>query len=122
MRFIKRRFSAIHATFMSLTLCVTAVSGLSPVTAYAAIDELVTTTARGRSEAIKDVPATVAVISQDNIEALGIERVEDFVNLVPGVTIVDAAEVGDTAAFQFDAGRCLYFAPDGSRISAEGDT
>ena len=96
MRSMKRRFSAVRLTITSLLISATALTGLGPVTVSAAIDELVTTTARGRSEAIKDVPATVAVISQDNIEALGIERVEDFINLVPGVTIVDAAEVGDT--------------------------
>jgi iron complex outermembrane receptor protein len=69
---------------------------LGPLTASAAMDELVTTTARGRTEAVKDVPASIAVISQDEIEVLGIQRAEDFINLVPGVTIVDAAEVGDT--------------------------
>lgn len=96
MRYLNARLSSVHPLIASLILCTIAITGTGPVTVQAAIDELVTTTARGRSEAIKDVPATVAVISQDNIEALGIERVEDFVNLVPGVTIVDAAEVGDT--------------------------
>jgi len=42
------------------------------------------------------VPASVAVISQSDIEALGVQRVEDFINLVPGVTLVDAGDVGDT--------------------------
>ncbi|KAA3632554.1 MAG: hypothetical protein DWQ08_03330 [Proteobacteria bacterium] len=63
-----------------------------PSPALAAIDELVTTTARGRTEAVRDVPATIAVISREDIESAGIERVENFINLVPGVTIVDAAE------------------------------
>ena len=96
MRYLKGRISSVQTLISSLALCGMTLTAATPITAFAALDELVTTTARGRSEAIKDVPATVAVINQDSIEALGIERVEDFINLVPGVTIVDAAEVGDT--------------------------
>ncbi|MGI9341650.1 MAG: TonB-dependent receptor [Gammaproteobacteria bacterium] len=69
---------------------------LAPTTAAAAKDELVTTTARGRTEAVQDVPATIAVITQDDLESFGVQRVDDFVNLVPGVSLVNAAEVGDT--------------------------
>ncbi len=96
MRFTTQQYSLLHrlmTTFISGAIAATAVG---PLTASAAMDELVTTTARGRSEAVKDVPASVAVISQTDIEALGIQRVEDFINLVPGVSIVNAADAGDT--------------------------
>ncbi len=61
----------------------------------AAMEEIVTT-ARGRAESLQDVPAAVSVISEDTIDQKGIQRVEDFVALVPGMTIVDTAEVADT--------------------------
>ncbi len=96
MRTTTRRFSSVHPVIASIATCGISAMVIVPSTAVAAIDELVTTTARGRTEAVKDVPATIAVISREDIEAAGIERVEDFINLVPGVTIVDAAEVGDT--------------------------
>ena len=89
-------FSFFRRTTRRLATLAISISVVIGPTAQAAIDELVTTTARGRAEAVQDVPATVAVISQDQIENLGIARVEDFVNLVPGVTLVQAAETGDT--------------------------
>ena len=96
MRFFTERFSLLNRSITSITVCAISAMALGPLAASAAMDELITTTARGRTEAVKDVPASIAVISQDSIEALGVQRVEDFINLVPGVTIVDAAEVGDT--------------------------
>jgi len=88
---ISDRYSALrHATTAILAIAIA-----TPMAAYAK-DELITTTARGRTESVQDVPATVSVIGQDEIQSYGVQRVEDFVNLVPGVTIVDSAEVGDT--------------------------
>ncbi len=52
--------------------------------------------ARQRAEALQDVPASVQVLTGERIENSGVQRAEDFINLTPGVTIVDAAEVGDT--------------------------
>lgn len=96
MRLITQQFSFVRQSIATIATCAITVIAFGPTTAGAAMDELVTTTARGRAEAVKDVPASIAVISREDIEAQGIERVEDFINLVPGVTIVDAAEVGDT--------------------------
>jgi len=96
MRFISQQFSSVRRLITTITTCAIAVTAIAPLTAGAAIDELITTTARGRTESVQDVPASIAVINQDHIEALGVQRVEDFISLVPGVTIVDAAEVGDT--------------------------
>ncbi len=70
--------------------------------AQAEIDEPVTTieevfvTARRREETIQEVPGTVTALSQETLDQAGVQRAEDFVRLVPGVTMVDAAEVGDT--------------------------
>jgi iron complex outermembrane receptor protein len=52
--------------------------------------------ARQRAESLQDVPASIQVFTSQQIENSGIQRASDFVNLTPGVTIVDAAEVGDT--------------------------
>jgi iron complex outermembrane receptor protein len=60
-----------------------------------ATDEIVVT-ARGRAESLQDVPASIQVFDKEAIENQGIERAKDFINLTPGVSIVDAAEVGDT--------------------------
>jgi iron complex outermembrane receptor protein len=61
----------------------------------AMIEELVVT-ARRRAESVQDVPGTVTAIGQSTIEGAGVERVEDFIRLTPGVTLVNTAEVGDT--------------------------
>lgn len=58
--------------------------------------EEIVVTARRRSESLKDVPGTVSVISASTIRNAGVERAEDFIALTPGVTMVNAAEVGDT--------------------------
>ena len=60
------------------------------------IIEEVIVTARRRAESVRDVPGTVSVITESMIEGAGVERVADFINLTPGVTLVNAAEVGDT--------------------------
>ncbi|MFN3231151.1 MAG: TonB-dependent receptor [Alphaproteobacteria bacterium] len=58
--------------------------------------ETITVTARQVEESLQDVPGTVNVLSSDVLRTAGVERAEDFINLVPGITIVDAAEVGDS--------------------------
>ena len=58
--------------------------------------EEITVTARQTEEVLQDVPGTVSVLTDAQIEAVGVERAEDFIKLVPGVSMVDAAEVGDT--------------------------
>ena len=60
------------------------------------IADVITVTARQTEEVLQDVPGTVAVLTDAQLEAVGVERAEDFIKLVPGVAIVDAAEVGDT--------------------------
>ncbi|MEM7583484.1 MAG: TonB-dependent receptor [Acidobacteriota bacterium] len=60
------------------------------------ISDEITVTARQEEETLQDVPATVSVLTDSQIEAVGVQRAEDFVKLVPGVSMVNAAEVGDT--------------------------
>jgi iron complex outermembrane recepter protein len=60
-----------------------------------AIEEIIVT-ARQRSESLQDVPASITAFTSEQLERAGVQRASDFINLTPGVTIVDAAEVGDT--------------------------
>ncbi|MEN7342199.1 MAG: TonB-dependent receptor [Pseudomonadota bacterium] len=63
--------------------------------AQQALEEIVVT-ARKRSESLQDVPISVTAITNEQIENAGIERPADFIGLIPNVTIVDTANVGDT--------------------------
>jgi iron complex outermembrane receptor protein len=64
-------------------------TGLMPV-------EEITVTARKRAETLQDVPATVTVFNENRIERSNINRASEIALLTPGVSLVDAAEVGDT--------------------------
>lgn len=58
--------------------------------------EEVTVTARRREESLRDVPGTVTAFTEATLESAGVQRAADFIALTPGVSIVDAAEIGDT--------------------------
>jgi iron complex outermembrane receptor protein len=58
--------------------------------------EEVMVTARRREESLRDVPGTVTALTQETLQRAGVERAADFIKLTPGVTMVDAAEIGDT--------------------------
>ena len=58
--------------------------------------EEVIVTARRREESLMDVPGTVTALTESTLESAGVQRAADFIKLVPGVTLVDAAEAGDT--------------------------
>jgi len=60
------------------------------------VDDTITVTALMVEDELTDVPATVSVLTDGQIEAVGVSRAEDFIKLVPGVSMVNAAEVGDT--------------------------
>jgi iron complex outermembrane receptor protein len=62
----------------------------------ASFEDEVIVTARRKSENILDVPGTVTALTSQTLERAGVERVEDFIGLTPGVTLVNAAEAGDT--------------------------
>jgi iron complex outermembrane receptor protein len=74
----------------------------SPVTAPVAVAqeiggvvEEIIVTVRRREETVKDVPATVYVFTEENIARSNITRAGEIALLTPGVSLVDAAEVGD---------------------------
>ncbi|MEM1103121.1 MAG: TonB-dependent receptor [Pseudomonadota bacterium] len=59
------------------------------------IDSIVVT-ARRKTESLQDVPGTVSVLTADALQKTGVTRADDFIALTPGVTLVNAAEAGDT--------------------------
>lgn len=60
-----------------------------------AIEEI-TVTARKRDESLQEVPIAITAFTEQTIKKAGIERPADFIGLMPNVTIVDSANVGDT--------------------------
>ena len=58
--------------------------------------EEITVTARKRDESLQEVPIAITAFTEQTIERAGIERPADFISLMPNVTIVDTANVGDT--------------------------
>jgi iron complex outermembrane receptor protein len=59
------------------------------------IQEIVVTV-RERAESLQQVPGTVSVLTEQQIENSGIQKARDFIALTPGVSIVNAAEVADS--------------------------
>ena len=57
-------------------------------------NESILVTARRRSESFTDVPISITAFSEDQIEAAGIERPQDFVGLTPNVTLVETQNQG----------------------------
>jgi iron complex outermembrane receptor protein len=87
-------------TTTRISVMITALSML-PVSAVVAqegslaIEEIVVS-ARKRDESLQDVPIAITVFTEETIRRAGIQRPADFISLMPNVTIVDTANVGDT--------------------------
>ncbi len=62
----------------------------------AALVEEIVVTARLRSESLAEVPVTVNAFSRQDIEDAGIRRPNDYLSLVPNVTLVEAQNAGTT--------------------------
>ena len=96
-----RPTSMRNFVFLSLTAVASTVTGhvamaqTATPAANATLEEVVVTTARQRSEQLKDVPATITAITQQSLESADVQRAGDFIRLTPGVSMVQAAEVGD---------------------------
>lgn len=82
-------------TAVATTLAVTATPAVLAQEASFAIEEVVVT-ARKRSENLQEVPIAISAIDAETIDRAGIERPADYISLIPNVTIVDTANVGDT--------------------------
>jgi iron complex outermembrane receptor protein len=58
-------------------------------------DDTIYVTVRRRSEALQDVPAAITAFTADTIEAAGIERPLDFINLTSNVNLVETQNAGN---------------------------
>jgi iron complex outermembrane receptor protein len=76
-------------------LALLPVSGSLAQEGASSIEEVVVT-ARKRAESLQEVPIAITAFTEQTIERAGIERPADFISLMPNVTIVDTANVGDT--------------------------
>jgi iron complex outermembrane receptor protein len=90
-------------TYLALQVSLALTIGSSAIPAFAqeekqATSELVEiiSISRKRPESIQEVPIAVTALSARELEAAGVERPSDFISLIPNVSIVDAANVGDT--------------------------
>lgn len=95
-------FNRIAPTLLAAT-AVTAIatSAQAQTTADGAVSDndntTIIVTARRQNETLADVPASITVFTQDQLETNSIRRAEDFIGLTPGVTIVtNTAEAGDS--------------------------
>ena len=86
--------------FSTLLFCTTALAGLAfdaiPAVAQEAEGtiETVTVTARARSEDIHNVPSQVTAFTADTIQAMGIQKPQDFLSAVPNVSFVETQNAG----------------------------
>ena len=92
-----RKFKfAVTASIVALSGATGQANAQSSEGAGAAEADIIVT-ARRSEERLVDVPASVSVLTGDQLTAAGITNIEQAINLTPGVTIVtNTAEVGDT--------------------------
>ncbi|HEX7081353.1 MAG TPA: TonB-dependent receptor [Gammaproteobacteria bacterium] len=88
---------ASHADrFVRTALLAGAIAAASAEPAAAQPDDLeeIVVTARRRAEALQEVPVTITVFDEQDIESAGIERPQDFISLTPNVTLVETQNQG----------------------------
>ena len=83
-------FTVKNLVAMFTLACLAATSA-----AEIAIEEIVVS-ARKRAENLQEVPIAVTAFTASQIASAGIQRPADFISLMPNVTMVDSANVGDT--------------------------
>ena len=86
---------AFLSPFMAVVIALPGSFALLLSNEAQAFEELIVT-ARQREEVLQDVPASITAFREQEIERIGVQRAEDFVNLTPGVALVNTVEVGDS--------------------------
>ena len=86
----------MNITYAKKALVIAVLANFSATSvAEIAIEEVVVS-ARKRAENLQEVPIAVTAFTESQIESAGIQRPADFISLMPNVTMVDSANVGDT--------------------------
>lgn len=85
-------------TLLKSTVAIIASAvGLTSIELVTAAEiEEVVVTARKRAESLQEVPIAITAFTETTIEQAGIGRPNDFISLMPNVTMVDSVNVGDT--------------------------
>lgn len=83
----------MQSTLRPLALAITAAVAAPEVFAQAALEEVVVS-ARKRNETLEDAPVSVRAFTENEIESAGITSPQDFINLTPNVTLVQAQNTG----------------------------
>ncbi len=83
-----------HKRALALAIAAAAF-GAPPVFAQSSLEEIVVT-ARKRSENLQEVPIAVTAFTERQIEQAGIARQSDYLSMMPNVTLVSTANIGDT--------------------------
>jgi iron complex outermembrane receptor protein len=81
-------------TIALISLCLSLLIAV-PAIAQQELEEIVVT-ARLRSEAYEKAPAAIKAFTAGEIQAAGIDRVHDFVQLTPNMTVVQTQNPGNT--------------------------
>ena len=98
---ISRTHAVTLVSSIALATCMASgaraqTAGAAPSDQAAAGGGEILVTARRQSESLRDVPASISVLTASTLKEAGIVTTEQVVNLTPGVTIVsNAAQVGD---------------------------
>src|SRR5262245_38511860 len=66
-----------------------------PATAQTTEMEEIIVTARKRNESFQEVPVTINVFTETLVEDAGIQRPQDFIQLVPNMTLVETQNAGN---------------------------
>ena len=96
-RLCLRRVSVSLAALAWATTAQAQVTEQGPATVEQVADtsDEIVVTARQRSEALQDVPASITAFVETDIKTANITRPADFIGLTPGVSQVQSLEVGD---------------------------
>jgi iron complex outermembrane receptor protein len=90
-----RTKSHAYATAAVVSLSAFPFVDVSIAVAQVTADEqVIVTTARRRAESFQDVPIAITAFTEEEIEAAGITRAQDFVALTPNVTLVETQNQG----------------------------
>jgi len=85
----------IHGNRRALTIAVALAVLPEFALAQTALEEVVVT-ARKRAENLQEVPIAMTAFTDATIRRAGIERQSDYIAMMPNVTLVDTANIGDT--------------------------
>ncbi|MBB4212346.1 iron complex outermembrane receptor protein [Rhodothalassium salexigens DSM 2132] len=88
----RHRFAALFASTL-LTGPALSVAAVAQADTSLTIEEIVVT-ARGRTETVQSVPISETVFSASLIQDAGIDRVDDFFAMTPGVTFANSQDAG----------------------------